>query len=144
MRIKEKKLNTIELLEIKKNNFKKIKSLANQQEELVLSDRMQEYLYLSAKRDRIKNEIESDHKKYSSVFEKADRKERKMAMTINKEISEVIESIMDIDKRIEKLISEKRTEVLDEIKGLKKGRTAVKGYGSKKAQPQPRFIKTVG
>ena len=137
-------MNIIELLEAKKNKFQEIKVLADKQEKLVCEGLMQEYLQLSAKRDLIKNEIDADNKKYGYIFEKADRKDREMAMSINREISEVIESIMDIDKRIEKLISEKRTEVLDEIKGLKKGRTAVKGYGSKKAQAQPRFIKTVG
>ena len=137
-------MNIIELLEIKKNNFDKIKSLAEEQEKLINDDLMQDYLQLMAKRERLKNGIDSDDKKYRFVFEQADRKEREMAKSINRDISEVIESIMDIDKRIEKLVSEKKKEVLDEIKGLKKGRTAVKGYGQKKGQVQPRFIKTIG
>ena len=137
-------MNIIELLETKKNKFEKIKTLADQQEKFVCDNLLQEYLQLFAKRDLIKNEIESDNKKHRYIFEKSDRKDREMAMSINREISEIIESIMDIDKRIEQLVNEKRTEVLDEIKGLKKGRTAVNGYGNKKAQTQPRFIKTVG
>ena len=137
-------MNIIELLEIKKNNFEKIKTLAGEQEKFVSDDLIEDYLHLSVKRDRIKNEIDSDNKKYRYLFKNADRKESKMAMSINKDISEVIESIMDIDKRIEQLISEKKKDVLDEIKGLKKGRTAVKGYGKKKAQTEARFIKTVG
>ena len=137
-------MNIIELLELKKNNFEKIKTIAEQQEKLVCDDLIQEYLQLSVKRDRIKSEIDTDSKKYRYVFEKAERKEREMAMSVNKDISEVIESIMDVDKRIEQLISEKKKDVLDEIKGLKKGRTAVKGYGNKKKQAEARFIKTVG
>ena len=137
-------MNIIELLETKKNKFEKIKTLADQQEKFVCDNLLQEYLQLFAKRDLIKNEIESDNKKHRYIFEKSDRKDREMAMSINREISEIIESIMDIDKRIEQLVNEKITEVLDEIKGLKKGRTAVNGYGNKKAQTQPRFIKTVG
>jgi oligoendopeptidase F len=137
-------MNIIEILEIKKNNFKKLKTLADQQEKLLNEDRMQNYIELSAERDLFKNEIDSDDKKYRNLIEKADRKEREMAVSINMEISEVIESILDVDKRIEQLVREKRKEVLDEIKGLKKGRTAVNGYGHKKAHSQPRFIKTVG
>ncbi|MBN2420491.1 MAG: flagellar protein FliT [Deltaproteobacteria bacterium] len=137
-------MNIIELLEIKKNRFEQIKALADRQEKLVCDDLIREYLQLFAKRDLIKNEIESDNKNYKYILEKADKKDREKIMSMNKEISEVIESILDVDKRIERLINEKRTEVLDEIKGLKKGRTAVKGYGNKKAQPVPRFIKTVG
>lgn len=137
-------MNIIELLEIKKNNFEKIKTLADEQKKLICVDLIQDYLHLAVKREHIKNEIDSDNKKYRYVFERADRKEREMAMSINREISEVIESIMDVDKRIEQLVSEKKKDVLDEIKGLRKGRTAVKGYGSKKAHAQPKFIKTVG
>ena len=137
-------MNVIEILEIKKNNFEKIKTLANQQEKLVCEDLIHDYLQLSAKRDLLKNDIDSVDKKYRDLFEKADRKEREMVMSINREISEVIKSIMDADKRIEQFVNEKKKETLDEIKGLKKGRTAVKGYGPKKALSRPRFIKTVG
>ena len=137
-------MNIIEILEIKKNNFEKIKTLAQQQEKLVCEDLIHEYLQLSAKRDLLKNEIDSNDRKYRYLSENADGKEREMAVSINREISDVIESIMDADKRIEQLVSEKKKETLGEIKGLKKGRTAVKGYGDKKARSQPRFIKTLG
>ena len=137
-------MNIIELLEIKKNNFKMIQSIAEQQESMVNDDLMQDYLQSMAKRDRLKKEIDADSKKYKNISEQADRREREMARSMNREIAEVIESIMDIDKRIEALIKEKKKDVLEEIKGLKKGRTAVKGYGQKKGQAQPRFIKTIG
>ena len=137
-------MNIFELLEQKKNNFKKIKTLADQQERMVCDDHMQEYLQLSVKRDLIKNEIDADNKKYRYIFENAGKKEREMTMPINREISEVIESIMEADKRIERLVSENKKDIVEEIKGLKKGRTAVKGYGNKKTQKHPRFIKTVG
>lgn len=137
-------MDILEILEIKKNNFEKIKSLADQQEILVCDDLMQDYLLLSDKRDRIKNEIDSDNKKYRHVFEKANRNEKEIAMAINGEISKVIESIMDVDKRIEQLVNEKKKGIIDEIKGLKKGRKAVKGYGNKKVHARPRFIQKVG
>lgn len=137
-------MNIIDLLEIKKNNFEKIKTLADEQEKLICDDLMQDYLHLMEERDNIQNEIDSDYRKYRQIFKRADKKEREMAKTINRDISEVIESIMGVDKRIEQLVSEKKKDILDEIKGLKKGRTAVKEYGNKKAQPQARFIKTVG
>ena len=137
-------MNIIEVLNTKKNMFQKIEALANRQEKLACDNLMDEYLQLSKQRDLIKNDIEADNKKYKYLFEKVDQKDREMVMTMKKEISEVIKSIMDIDKRVEQLVSEKRTEILGEIKGLKKGRTAVKGYRNKKVSTQPRFIKTVG
>ncbi len=137
-------MNTIDVLEKKKINFEKIKTLADQQQELVFDDRTQEFLFLSDKREHIKNKIESDHKKYGYLLEKADKKEREMITAINREIAEVIESIMAVDKKIEQLLSEKKNSFLTEIKELKKVRNAVKGYGNKKASANPRFIKTVG
>ena len=137
-------MNIIELLESKKDNFEKIKDLAVRQEKLVNDDLMRDYLQLSEKREHLKNEIDAENKKYRHLVEGAGKKEKEKATSINRKISEVIESIIDVDKRIEKLVNEKKKDVLDEIKSLKMGKTAVKGYGNKKAQAQPRFIKTVG
>jgi hypothetical protein len=137
-------MNIIEALEKKKDNFLKIKQIADQQEGLLSDDQMEEYLSLWEKRERIKKEIDADHKKYKSAFDRADKREREMATVLNREISAVIESIMDLDKKVELLVREKRDGLLGEIKGLKKGRTAVNSYGNKKGPVYSRFIKTVG
>jgi hypothetical protein len=137
-------MNIIEVLEKKKENFIKIKYIALQQEELLSDDQLDEFLSLWEKRERIRKEIESDQKKYKSAFDRADKRERGMAVSFNNEISVVIESIMDVDKRVEQLVREKREGLLGEIKDIKKGRTAVNSYGSKKGPVYSRFIKTVG
>ena len=137
-------MNTIDILEIKKNNLRKMKSLADEQEQLLSEDKMKEFFILSGRRERIKGEIDSDQKKYKHLFDKADKKERAMISEINREISEIISSIMEVDKKIEKMIAHEKEELLSEIKGLKKGRTAVKGYGHKKGPAEARFITRVG
>jgi len=137
-------MNIIEALEKKKDNFLKIKQIADQQEGLLSDDQMEEYLSLWEKRERIKKEIDADHKKYKPAFDRADKREREMAAVLNREISTVIESIMDLDKKVEQLVREKREGLLGEIKGLKKGRTAVNSYGNKKGPVYSRFIKIVG
>jgi hypothetical protein len=137
-------MNIIEALEKKKDDFYKIRDMAIQQEELLSDDQVEEYLSLWERRERIRKEIESDQKKNKSAFDRADKREREMAVSLNNEISAVIESIMDVDKRVEELVREKREGLLGEIKGIKKGRTAVNSYGNKKGPVYSRFIKTVG
>jgi hypothetical protein len=51
---------------------------------------------------------------------------------------------MDVDKRVEELVREKRDLFLCDIKELKKGRTAVKSYENKKGPVYSKFIKTIG
>jgi hypothetical protein len=137
-------MNIIEALEKKKDNFLKIKNIADQQEGIISDEQVEEYLLLWEKRDHIRKEIESDNKIFKSSVDRADKREREMASKLNREISEVIESIMDVDKRVEQLVKEKRENFLSEIRGIKKGRTAVKSYGIKKGPVYSRFIKTVG
>jgi hypothetical protein len=137
-------MNLIEMLEKKRDDFYRIKDIATRQEALLTEDNLDEYLSLWEKREKIKGEIDSDQKKYRSIFDRTDKREREMALSLNREISDVIESIMDVDKRVEELLREKRDISLCDIKGLKKGRTAVKSYGDKKGHVYSRFIKTVG
>lgn len=137
-------MNIIEALEKKRDDFYKIKDIAVQQEELLSNEELDEFLSLWEKRELIRKEIDSDQKKYRSALERADKREREMAESLNREISEVIESIMAVDKRVEELVREKREVFLCDIKGLKKGRTAVKSYGNKKGPVNSRFIKTIG
>jgi hypothetical protein len=137
-------MNLIETLEKKRDDFYKIRDIAIQQEGLLSDDNLDEYFSLWEKRERIRNEIDSDQKKYRSAFEKAEKREIEMAASLNREISEVIESIMDVDKRVEELVREKREIFLGYIKGIKTGRTAVKSYGNKKGPADSRFIKTIG
>ncbi|MBN1905722.1 MAG: hypothetical protein JW927_11550 [Deltaproteobacteria bacterium] len=137
-------MNIIEALEKKRDDFYKIRDISIQQEELLSNEELDEFLSLWEKRELIRKEIDSDQKKYRSALERADKKEREMAVSLNREISEVIESIMAVDKRVEELVREKREVFLCDIKGLKKGRTAVKSYGNKKGLAYSRFIKTIG
>lgn len=137
-------MNIIEALEKKREHFTEILNIAAQQETLLNDEHLDEYLSLWEKREHIRKVIDSDQKKNKPAFEMADKREREMAVSLNREISEIIESIMDVDKRVESLIREKREGFAGEIKGLKTGRSAVKSYGNIKTQTNPRFIKTIG
>ena len=137
-------MNIVNALQKKRDDFIKIRDIALQQEELLTGDNVDEYISLWEKREQIRNEIEADQKKYRSDFDKTTKREREIAASINREISEAIESIMDLDKRVEALARDKREGYLTGITGLKRGRTEVKSYGSRQGQVNPRFIKTTG
>jgi hypothetical protein len=55
------------------------------------------------------------------------------------EISDIIRSIQETDKRIEASIIARKDTLLDEIKSVKKGQNAVKRYGGCSAKT-PKFL----
>ena len=120
--------------------FIKMRELALKQRELVLDNRMDAFLDLTSRRERLQNEISANREKYKRCMRNnghrlSDRKTGAIFM----EIANVIRSIQDTDIKIEECITEKRKELLSEIKGLRKGRKALKGYGGKSGK-RPRFI----
>lgn len=139
-------MEATDILEIKKDNFKKMKRLAEEQEKIALShdSRMKEFLILSDKRERLRNEIDSDNKKYDALSLGNSRKEdREKTRSINMEIYEIIESIQELDERIERLVTEKKNNILKDISRLRKGQNAVRSYGQR-AKNQPRFLERRG
>ena len=115
--------------------FIKMRELAMKQRELVLDNQIDAFLDLSSRRDRLQKEISANREKYKGCMENTDKK----AGAISMEIAGVIQSIQDTDIKIEEFIKEKRKELLSEIKGLRQGRKALKGYGEKPGK-SPRFI----
>jgi len=139
------KLEPNDLLEIRKNNFLRLRKLAEQQEKIVEEpDRMDEFLGLMSKRESLINEIETDAKKYDSLVKKRNKGNLMgKSRAINLEISEIIESIQELDKRIERFVIEGKQSILNDISRLRKGRKAVKSYGIK-GYNNPRFLDSKG
>lgn len=134
------------LLEIRKNNFIRMRKLAEQQVKLINSGsgRMEELFLLIDKRERLKNEIDADSKKYNSLARKSrDNKFADKSRTINLEITEVIESIRDLDKKVEDFVTGKKNAFIQDIARIKKGRRAVRSYGNRGTN-SPRFIESKG
>ena len=59
------------------------------------------------------------------------------------EIIEVIHSIKEVDREIEKLLSQRREALYLEIKDIRQGRNAMRGYRGKSSK-RPRFIDKEG
>ena len=120
--------------------FIKMRELAMKQRELVLDNQIDAFLDLSSRRGRLQNEISANREKYKGCMENnSNRLSDQKAGAISMEIADVIQSIQNTDIKIEEFIKEKRKELLSEIKGLRQGRKAIKGYGGKSGK-SPRFI----
>lgn len=120
--------------------FNELKSLAEKQKELIANNRMEQFMNLSTNRDRIRRQITANENKFENLDSiKAGRKSDHGVAAVSAEISEVIQSIQDIDRKIEEFICRKRDGLLSDIKGLRNGQKAIKGYGAKSVR-NPRYI----
>ena len=131
-----------DLVDLNFNMFKQMKSLAENQERLAREDQMGEYLALANKREQLKNEISANNRRYKLLVKRDPSKSSKRK-NISEEISEVIRSIQELDKRIDSLISDGKRRLISDISKMRRGRNAVRNYGRKKDNT-PRFIERKG
>jgi hypothetical protein len=131
-----------DLLEINCNMFKEMKRLAEIQEKLVGEDQMDKYLELVNKRERLKGDISKNNKRYNSLVKKGPAENAKRK-NIAGEITEVIKSIQELDKRIEDLILQDKKRLISDISRIRKGRKSVRSY-RRKTENIPRFIERKG
>ena len=130
----------LNLLNRNSDLFKKMKLLALDQEQLILNDKIDDFMNLVSKRRKIKEEISSNRRRYEKILIRQGNKEAKSGETsVSKEIAEVIQSIQETDKRIEELLNRNKDSLFEEIRSLKNGKRVLKGY-SGKGQKSPRFI----
>lgn len=129
---------------LKRDLFLEMKDLALKQQEVLREDRMDLFFGLSAQRNGLQRKITANEgrlKKHRTGPPAASKDPR--IPPIAGEVTRIIESIQDIDQQIESFVREKRDALAGEIKGLRDGKKALKGYGGK-AIRNPRFIDTKG
>jgi hypothetical protein len=129
---REKKgaMESIDILMMNCDLFKKMKELAERQEMVLNDDRIDEFNDLLTQREAIKNEVTANSRQYLSWTKNISRKkEHPGTKSLSAEISAIIRSIQETDKRIEVSIVARKTALHDEIKNLRKGQNAVKRYG---------------
>ena len=123
-------IKAIEILMMNCNLFKKMKELAEKQEEAVLDDHMDEFNSLLNHREQIRKEINKNFQRYSLKLKDIHhKKDDQKTMTVSKEISDIIRYIQETDKRIEKLIIERKDVITNDIKNIRTGQNAIKRYG---------------
>ena len=133
-------LTSREALRGKLELFIKMKKLAERQEELAAEDDMEPFLELTSKRGRLQQEISGSEKqdREKEAGKESGSRDPNARATAD-ELSMVIQSIQEIDRRIERLIQEKKDGFLSDIKKMRYGQKAIKGYGNKRSRP-PKFV----
>jgi hypothetical protein len=110
--------------------FKKMKELAEKQEKAILEEKIDEFNNIINLRERIRREIISNTRQYESAIKKSpQKKEDHRVKEISSEISELIHAIQEIDKKIEESVIERKDSLMNDIKKIQKGQSALKGYG---------------
>jgi len=110
--------------------FKRMKELAEKQELVIADDQMDEFNRLFDQREHIREEITANSRRYGIEMKNASYKRKDQKVNdISMDISDMIRSIQETDKRIEELIISRKDLLMDDIKNIKKGQSALKGYG---------------
>jgi hypothetical protein len=126
------------------NLFKKMKDLAEKQEKFIFDDQLDEFNNLLNQREHIRKEITANTRKYESGIQNIPlKRQSQKVLTISQEISDIIRSIQETDKRIEDLIISKKDVFMNDVKNIRKGQNAVRSYRGAR-QKVNRFIDRSG
>jgi len=123
-------MDVTDILMMNYNLFKKMKTLAEKQEKIIFDDQMDEFNHLTSQRENIRKEITANSQRYNSETNNISHKSGKQKVkTVSMEISDIIRSIQETDKRIEESIIARKDVLLNDIKKIRKGQNAVRRYG---------------
>jgi len=127
--------------------FRKMRRLAERQKGLVANEedfKLTRFLDLTAQREHLQAEISAATPQPMTPegFAEGSPPKRPSA-PLAPEIAEVIHSIKEVDREIEELLSERREALYLEIKNIRQGRNAMRGYRGKTSK-RPRFIDKEG
>ena len=137
-------MESAEILIINCSLFKKMKDLAEKQEKFIFDDKIDEFNNLLNQREQIRKEITANTGKYESGIKNIPiKRQSQKVLTISREISDVIRSIQETDKRIEELIISKKDVFMNDVKNIRKGQNAIRSYGGVR-QKINRFINRSG
>ena len=128
----------------KRDLFLEMKEIARRQKDMATEDRMDRFLELSKQREGIQRKISAVATRAKGPIDRSpDAPGDGRARSIADDVTRIIQSIQDIDRQIETFVSENRDRLLNDIRGLRKGQKAMKGYGGRTIR-NPRFIDTEG
>ena len=112
--------------------FKKIKELADRQKDLLLKDRLDSFLSLLTQRNQIQRKIDKENRLMEKESKHSNSEPlRDNGGSVALQITDVISSIQETDKKIEEMILKRKSDLIGEIKDLRQGKKVVRGYGAK-------------
>ena len=133
-------MGSLDVLAKNRALFLKMKELVAKQEKLASDDEMDKFFDLNSQRERLMRKISANNQRLG-IGNGLDRGEEAKALSM--EINDVIESIQEMDRRVEEFINEEKGKLLSDIKRMRKGQKAVKGY-VRKSPKSPKFISRKG
>lgn len=138
------KMKQSDYLYEKRDLFLEMKDIALRQKDMVTEERIDRFLELSRQREGLQRKISAGETRAKGLIHRSpDAPGDGRARSIADDVTRIIQSIQDIDRQIESFVSENRDRLLNEIRGLRKGQKALKGYGGR-TKKNPRFIDTKG
>ena len=122
-------MDSSDVLEINRLLIIKMEELASRQEEYASLGQMEKVIEFYGKRERIRREIDSNNKPFVDTKKGSIGNSSGKSDSVNREIADVMKAIQETDQRLEKIISEKKEDLISDIKQIRKGQKAVKSYG---------------
>ena len=120
--------------------FKKIKELADRQKDLLLKDRLDSFLSLLTQRNQIQRKIDKENRLMEKESKHSNSEPlRDNGGSVALQITDVISSIQETDKKIEEMILKRKSDLIGEIRDLRQGKKVVRGYGAKTGYA-PKYI----
>ncbi len=127
--------------------FRKMRVLAEKQRGLAVNQEgfeLSSFLDLVAQREHLQKEIAAETAKPLALAGHENKSAtRTKGVTLAPEIAEAIRSIKEVDREVEEFLSKRREALYLEIKNIRQGRSAIRGYRAKTSKP-PRFIDKEG
>jgi hypothetical protein len=137
---KENKMEVNDILAQKLDLFRKIKDVATELEKDLSEGKWDAFQDLQRKRDRLQRDVSRKDRDLARFRRKGmkvslDQKSRR----ITGEIIDLIQMIQAIDEKINKQVLKERENIFKEIKNVRQGQKAMRGYG-RRAGGDPKFI----
>ena len=137
-------MDPLDLLSKNLDLFIEMKELAVEQEILINREDMDRFMDLDARRNHMQRQITANDRKYSEYTKARHGTPTDPKVTrIREKMIQTIRSIQEIDKNIENGLTQKKDLFFSEIKQIRKGQRAIRGYGGNPVR-MPRFINRKG
>jgi hypothetical protein len=123
--------------------FGQLKDLAEKQRDALTADRLDEFMLHSSRRQSIQNAISANRKRQQTTVIPGGKRGGEPRDEIARVI-QIIETIREMDKEIERLICLKRESLMSQMKEIRHGQKALRGYGKPNRDPGGRFFESRG
>jgi hypothetical protein len=136
-------LETNERLHLDLDLYDQMKKLAEKQRDALMADRLDEFMVHCSRRQSIQNAISANCKGQGTTVVPGGKKGGKARNEITR-VVQIIEAIQEMDKEIEGLISLKRKALMSQMKEIRHGQKALRGYGKANRNVGGRFFESRG